>query len=218
MANYTINTNQIHSQDGTAKDYIQQVSSQTDVVDTPNEKSTKIDHHKTGLASSHATTSSRSQHGGTSTQIAAKKQDSETQKGCIVYEAASHNQKTIDGNAFNPEQQYGEFIARRINGMRIGGNADNTLRDASSDFGYRRELGLTTIRTVKISEGLRQNGFSMVSGVWTDGLPGSGEDSSAMSLSSDAEINLTRLKRGQFSFRDGSPTVQNNDYPEATLY
>jgi hypothetical protein len=115
-----------------------------------------------------------------------------------------------DGSfAYNNESP----VAKRLTTI-LSGISNTVLRSGATQPGLIRSIHkLETLRSNRVTTGIRANKFNRYTGAWDNGFPVVAVDS----LSTDTAATPTRAVPGQLTYKLGNPIpVTNNDYKAKT--
>lgn len=113
----------------------------------------------------------------------------------------------------------GNLIARKYS-TTINGVANTVLRSGGSDYGQRRAINkITALRSSGVAKAISSSYWDIYTGTFTTAPTGSANSIGDVAGnvgttdgSEDAAANVGRNTAAQLIFRDGSPTVQTDDY------
>lgn len=125
-----------------------------------------------------------------------------------------------DGNHTDKAVSAGDFAHNHVKPItmrvtnEVAGVSSDALATTSSAPGLKRSIHkLEVLRTSKITSGIRDGKFNLVTGKWDVGYPQTSVDT----LASDTAANPSLAVPGQLTYKLGQPVpVSNNDYKAKT--
>lgn len=110
-------------------------------------------------------------------------------------------------------QAEGNYMMKKM-AATVHGTEPSKLVTGAADYGRRKVAKMPdSIKTLKVATALRQGKFDTVSGQWAEGYPQLVTDSFNPDEEAAENQNKTALK-GEYVFRNGTPTPQASDYDQ----